>query len=107
MLRLEPRGRRSTKWAYGSPLLALVLTLATAAVIFAILGKDPFLSLYTFFVSPLASSTGRPALLVKAAPLVLIAVGLSLGFRANVWNIGAEGQFTIGAIAGGGVGLAL
>jgi simple sugar transport system permease protein len=107
MLRLEARGRRSTQWAYGSPLLALVLTLATAAVIFAMLGKDPFLSLYTFFVSPLVSSSGLSGLLVKAAPLVLIAVGLSLGFRANVWNIGAEGQFTIGAIAGGGVGLAL
>ena len=107
MLRLEARGRRSTKWAYGSPLLALVLTLATAAVIFAVLGKNPFLSLYTFFVSPLASSSSLSGLLVKAAPLVLIAVGLSLGFRANVWNIGAEGQYTVGAICGGGVGLAL
>jgi simple sugar transport system permease protein len=107
LIRLEPRGRRSMHWAYGSPLLALVLTLATAAVIFSILGKDPLLSLYTFFVSPLVSATGRPELFVKAAPLVLIAVGLSLGFRANVWNIGAEGQYTIGAIAGGGIGLAL
>jgi len=106
-IRLEPRGRRSLLWAYGSPLLALVLTLITAAVIFALLGKDPLVSLYTFFVSPLVSATGRPELLVKAAPLVLIAVGLSLGFRANVWNIGAEGQYTIGAIAGGGIGLAL
>jgi simple sugar transport system permease protein len=81
--------------------------LITAAVIFALLGKDPLVSLYTFFISPLASATGRPELLVKAAPLVLIAVGLSLGFRANVWNIGAEGQYTMGAIAGGGIGLAL
>ena len=107
LIRLEPRGGRSLRWAYGSPLLALVLTLITAAVIFALLGEDPLVSLYTFFISPLASATGRPELLVKAAPLVLIAVGLSLGFRANVWNIGAEGQYTIGAIAGGGVGLAL
>jgi general nucleoside transport system permease protein len=107
LIRLEPRGHRSLRWAYGSPLLALVLTLITTAVIFAMLGKDPLVSLYTFFISPLASATGRPELLVKAAPLVLIAVGLSLGFRANVWNIGAEGQYTIGAIAGGGIGLAL
>ncbi len=107
LIRLESRGRRSLAWAYGSPLLALVLTLITTAVIFALLGKDPLVSLYTFFVSPLVSATGRPELLVKAAPLVLIAVGLSLGFRANVWNIGAEGQYTIGAIAGGGIGLAL
>src|SRR5215831_18387099 len=106
LIRLEPRGRRSATWAYGSPLLALVLTLVTAAVIFALLGKDPLQSLYTFFVSPLVSATGRPELLVKAAPLVLIAVGLSLGFRANVWNIGAEGQYTLGALAGGGLALA-
>src|SRR5215472_7521417 len=106
-IRLEPRGQRSPVWTYCSPLLALLLTLITAAVIFAALGKDPGASLYTFFVSPLASATGRPELFVKAAPLVLIAVGLSLGFRANVWNIGAEGQYTLGAIAGGGVALFL
>lgn len=107
LIRLEPRGQRSALWSYASPLLALALTLATAAIIFAALGKDPLQSLYTFFISPLTSATGRPELFVKAAPLVLIAVGLSLGFRANVWNIGAEGQYTIGAILGGGVGLAL
>jgi simple sugar transport system permease protein len=106
-IRLEPRGQRSVLWSYASPLLALALTLVTAAIIFAALDKDPLESLYTFFIAPLASPTGRPELLVKAAPLVLIAVGLSLGFRANVWNIGAEGQYTIGAILGGGVGLAL
>ncbi|MGH6931625.1 MAG: ABC transporter permease [Dongiaceae bacterium] len=106
MLRLEPRGERSPLWTYCSPLLALLLTLLTTALIFAALGQDPGEALYTFFIAPLVSSTGRPELFVKAAPLVLIAIGLSLGFRANVWNIGAEGQFTIGAIAGGGVALA-
>jgi ABC-type uncharacterized transport system permease subunit len=107
LIRLEPRGGPSRWWAYGSPVLALVLTLAATAIIFAALGKDPGRSLYTYFVAPLASATARPELLVKAAPLVLIAVGLSLGFRANVWNIGAEGQYTLGAIAGGGVALFL
>jgi general nucleoside transport system permease protein len=107
LIRLEPRGRRSLAWAYGSPLLALALTLITTAVIFAMLGEDPLVSLYTFFISPLVSTNGQAELFVKAAPLVLIAVGLSLGFRANVWNIGAEGQYTIGAITGGGIGLAL
>jgi simple sugar transport system permease protein len=106
LIRLEPRGERSALWTYGSPILALLLTLLTAALIFAALGKDPGEALYTFFVAPLVSPNGRPELFVKAAPLVLIAIGLSLGFRANVWNIGAEGQYTIGAIAGGGVALA-
>ncbi len=105
LIRLEPRGEYSPWWAYGSPVLALTLTLAATAVIFAVLGKDPGRSLYTYFIAPLVSATARPELLVKAAPLVLIGVGLSLGFRANVWNIGAEGQYTLGAIAGGGLAL--
>src|SRR6185436_5803756 len=62
-------------------------------------------SLYVFLVAPLVSSSGLPELFVKAAPLILIGVGLSLGFRANVWNIGAEGQFTLGAIFAGGLAL--
>ena len=106
MLRLEPRGERSRLWSYASPLLALALTVVTSAVIFAVLGKDPLESLYVFLVSPLTSATGLPELFVKAAPLILIGVGLSLGFRANVWNIGAEGQYTLGAIFAGGLALA-
>ncbi len=104
-LRLEPRGARSRVWTWGSPVLALALALVTAAIIFALLGAPPGRSLYTYFIAPLTSPTGRPELLVKAAPLILIAIGLSLGFRANVWNIGAEGQYTLGAIAGGGLAL--
>ena len=42
---------------------------------------------------------------VKATPLLLIALGLAVCFRSNVWNIGAEGQFVIGAVAAGGVAL--
>jgi len=103
--RLEARGRRSAFWTYVSPLLALLLTLLTSALLFAILGRDPAVALYTFFVKPLTSPGSLPELLVKASPLVLIGTGLSLGFRANVWNIGAEGQYTLGALAGGGLAL--
>jgi general nucleoside transport system permease protein len=98
MFRLEPRGERSELWTYASPLLALGLTVVVSAIIFSVLGKDPLESLYVFLVSPLTSATGLPELLVKAGPLIMIGVGLSIGFRANVWNIGAEGQFTLGAI---------
>ncbi|HXQ40336.1 MAG TPA: ABC transporter permease [Candidatus Udaeobacter sp.] len=105
LIQLEPRGERSTFWTYGSPLLAIALTLATSAVIFTLLGKSPAIALYTFFIKPLTSPGSLPELLVKASPLVLIGTGLSLGFRANVWNIGAEGQYTMGALAGGGLGL--
>jgi ABC-type uncharacterized transport system permease subunit len=105
LVRLEPRGEEARRWAYGSPILALGLTLVATAVIFAAIGKDPGRSLYTYFIAPLVSATARPELLVKAAPLVLIGVGLALGFRGNVWNIGAEGQYTLGAIFGGGLAL--
>jgi simple sugar transport system permease protein len=107
MLRLEPRGQRSKLWTYASPLLALALTVITSAIIFSVLGKDPLESLYVFLVAPLVSSSGLPELFVKAAPLILIGVGLSLGFRANVWNIGAEGQYTLGAIFAAGLALTL
>jgi general nucleoside transport system permease protein len=105
LLRLEPRGQHSLAWTYASPLLALALTLLASAVIFALLGKSPTAALYEFFIAPLTSPGSLPELIVKASPLVLIGTGLSLGFRANVWNIGAEGQYTLGAIAGGGLAL--
>lgn len=107
MLRLEPRGAESSLWRIGSPVLALVLTTLTAAVIFAAMGRPPFGTVYTFLVSPLLAPGGLQALAVKAAPLVLMGVGLSLAYRANVWNIGTEGQFTLGAIVAGGVALSL
>jgi len=105
LLRLEPRGHHSLFWTYASPLVALALTLVTSALVFEILGRDPGLALYTFFIKPLVSPSSLPELLVKASPLILIGTGLSLGFRANVWNIGAEGQYTLGALAGGGLAL--
>ena len=106
MIRLESRGQVSRAWTTLSPVVAIVLTLISGVVIFSAMGKDPGLALYTFFVQPVTTAYGVTELLVKATPLVLIAMGLSIGFRANVWNIGAEGQFTMGAIVGGGVAIA-
>ena len=90
---------------YLSPILAIVLTLLCGILIFSVMGKDPIHALYTFFVQPLTTVYGLTELGVKAAPLVIIGVGLAIGFRANVWNIGAEGQLTVGAIAGGGLAI--
>ena len=70
---------------------------------------DPFVAIETIFWEPLFGEYAfyyRPQLLVKGAPLILIAIGLSLGFKAGIWNIGAEGQYIIGALTGAGVGLA-
>ncbi len=106
MIRLEPRKQHSEAMIYLTPVLALVLTMITGMIIFAFLGKDPLVALYTYFVLPLSTTYGLTELVVKATPLVMIGIGLAMGFRANVWNIGAEGQFTMGALAGGGLALA-
>ncbi|MEM7223332.1 MAG: ABC transporter permease [Pseudomonadota bacterium] len=105
MVRLERRPQHSQLMVYLSPVIAVVLTLVSGLFIFAALGEDPLVSLYTFFVLPISDLYGLTELLVKATPLVLIGVGLALGFRANVWNIGAEGQLTLGAIFAGGLAI--
>jgi simple sugar transport system permease protein len=97
---LERRAERSTTIAIVSPLIAIALTLVTMVILFAALGKNPVTALTVYFIEPLADSYALIELVVKATPLVLIAVGLSLCYLANVWNIGAEGQFLIGAVCG-------
>jgi general nucleoside transport system permease protein len=103
---LEPRLAPSRLAAWASPLIAAVATLLVGYVLFSVLGKDPWEAFHVFFVKPIATRYGVGELLLKAGPLMLCAVGLAIGYRANVWNIGAEGQLTMGAIFGGGVALA-
>src|SRR5580704_14324638 len=105
MLVLERRGESSSAIAIASPLIAIALTLATIAVLFALLGKNPLQALAVYFLDPLTDAYALQEIAVKATPLVLIAVGLSFCYLANVWNIGAEGQFLIGALAGGWLGV--
>ncbi len=100
-LALERRAERSIFIALLSPLLAIALTLTTGAVLFALLGKPPLEALKIYFFDPLTDPWALQEIAVKATPLVLIGVGLSLCYLANGWNIGAEGQFLIGAICGG------
>lgn len=110
MIRLEKRLEPSRVMTAITPVVAVVLTMIVGGMMFALLGKPPFEAIRIIFWDPLFdpnfSSYSRPQLLVKAGPLILIAIGLSLGFRAGIWNIGAEGQYIIGAICGAGVGLA-
>jgi ABC-type uncharacterized transport system permease subunit len=105
MPRLEARREISRTMTLVTPLIAVLLTVLAGFVLFTLMGYDPFAALYHFFVSPILSLYGLSELLVKATPLILIAVGLAIGFRASVWNIGAEGQLTLGAIFGGGIAL--
>ena len=109
MMRLEKRPQASRAFSYATPVLAVIATMVFGGALFAVLGKDPVASIMTIFWEPLFGDFAfyyRPQLLVKGAPLVLIAIGLSLGFKAGIWNIGAEGQYIMGAICGAGAGLA-
>ena len=106
MIRLEPKGRPSRALSYLSPVMAIGLTMITGAILFSALGKPAGAALYAYFVQPFTTVYGLSELGVKATPLILIGLGLAIGFRANVWNIGAEGQLTLGALAGGAVALA-
>jgi len=99
-IELEKRPNISTLFSILSPFIALVLTIVVGAIMFVLLGKNPLNALYSFFVEPLLEVWSLHELAIKAAPLILIAVGLSVCYRSNNWNIGAEGQFIMGAIAG-------
>jgi general nucleoside transport system permease protein len=105
MFELEVRPQPSAAMAWISPLLALLITLIVGASMFAVLGKDPLAALSVFFVEPVENAYAWSELAVKATPLLLIALGLSVCFRSNVWNIGAEGQYVLGAIGGGWVAM--
>src|SRR6201981_4028294 len=97
---LEKRAERSNTIALISPLIAIGMTIVTMTILFAILGKNPLSALMVYFIDPLTDGYSLQEIAVKATPLVMIAIGLSLCYLANAWNIGAEGQFLIGAVAG-------
>jgi len=91
--------------AYASPVIAIVLMLIGGLMLFSALGKDPIEGFRIFFISPVSDIYGVSELLLKATPLMLVSIGLAIGFRANVWNIGAEGQFIMGGVAASAVAL--
>ncbi len=105
MLKLEVRPEPSKLMSVASPLLALAITVVIGTGLFLLLGKDPVRGLQVFFYEPVKSWYALSELAMKATPLLLIALGLAMCFRSNVWNIGAEGQFIVGAIAAGGVAM--
>lgn len=109
MIKLEKRPQPSNLWSVATPIVAVIATMIAGGILFALLGENPVEAIRTIFWDPLFGEFAfyyRPQLLVKGAPLVLIAIGLSLGFKAGIWNIGAEGQYIMGAVCGAAVGLA-
>jgi len=105
MFKLEPRTQTSMLLAVAAPLLALAITVLIGIMLFTALGKDPVQALGLFFVEPLKNGRALAELSIKAVPLALIALGLAVCFRANIWNIGAEGQFVLGALGAGWVAM--
>jgi general nucleoside transport system permease protein len=105
MLRLEARPEVSKAWVYGSPVLALLVTIGVAGLLFVALGKDPVRGLSIFLIEPWANLRGASEIALKSIPLILCALGLALCYRSNVWNIGAEGQLLMGAIFAGGLAM--
>lgn len=105
-IRLEKRAEPSKAMLYLTPLIAVVMTMVIGAIIFSAIGYDGIGAVREIFITPLTNSLKWQDLGVKAAPLILIAVGLAIGYKANVWNIGAEGQYVVGGLAGTGVAVA-
>jgi simple sugar transport system permease protein len=103
---LEARPEPSRLAGWLSPIVATLAVLVIGFVLFKAMGKNPWEALYAFFLKPISGRNEIAELLLKAGPIMLCAVGLAAGYRANVWNIGAEGQLIMGAIFGGGVALA-
>ena len=102
---LEPRARPSKIMRWTAPLIAIVATLLAGSFLFWALGKPVLESFHVFFIQPMMTSNGWSEMLIKACPLILIAEGLAIGFKARIYNIGAEGQLIMGALAGGGVAI--
>lgn len=104
-MRLIRRASPAQSMIYLAPIFALVATFVAGSVLFGLLGVPVLDALYAFFIEPVSTLYGLAELGVKAAPLILIGCALAIGFRANVWNIGAEGQLVVGAICGSAVAL--
>lgn len=106
MIQLKKRANPSKLMGYLAPVIALGMTLVAGFLLFALLGVPIGEAFRAYFIEPVSDLYGLAELGVKAAPLIMIAAALSLGFRAGIWNIGAEGQLILGGICGGAVALA-
>lgn len=105
MLSIQPRLENAKLMAWLSPFIAVTLTLAVSSILFTWLGVDPVKAFHVFVIQPFADSYNFGELLVKSTPLMLCAIGLALCYRANIWNIGAEGQLLVGAVASSAVAI--
>ena len=106
-IRFEKRLTPSRFMQIATPIASVLLTMLLGAIIFQLIGFDGPRAIYETFITPIVASYKWQDVLTKAAPLIIIGLGLSLGNQAKIWNIGAEGQYILGALAGAGVAFAL
>ncbi len=97
---IETRTRRTRFSAIIPPLIAVCTTIVASIIILTSLDVSPSRALYYLYIAPMATRFNFAEVILKMAPLLLIAQGLAIGFRARIWNIGAEGQLIMGAIGG-------
>ncbi|MEO6015294.1 MAG: ABC transporter permease [Devosia sp.] len=105
-LKLEKRPEPSKWMVVFTPIASVLLTMLIGVIVFDAIGVNGQRAVVDIFLTPLLASYKWQDVATKAAPLIIIALGLSIGNRANVWNIGAEGQYVIGSLCAAGVGLA-
>jgi simple sugar transport system permease protein len=95
-LELDPSGREAPWWV---TVVAVAAAFGVVALFIVLTGKDPMAVYAKMLGGAFATSFGITETLVKAIPLMLCGLGVSLAYRIQVWNIGAEGQFIVGAVA--------
>jgi general nucleoside transport system permease protein len=105
-LELTPRETVSTLRKVITPVIAFAVALLIGGVVVWLMGRSPLKAFDVYVTQPLTQGWAIQEILLKATPLLLIAVGLSFCYRADRWNIGAEGQFVFGGLCGGGVAIA-
>ena len=98
-MRLERRAHRPFALVVASPIIAIVAALAISGVLIALAGAPVFEAYYQIVVGSFGSKLAVTETLTRATPLIFTGLAAAVAFRAQVWNIGAEGQFYIGAIA--------
>ncbi len=105
-IKLEKRREPSVTMLVLTPVVSVLVTMLIGIVVFDLIGIDGLKAVTDIFITPLITSYKWQDVAVKAAPLIIIALGLSVANRAQVWNIGAEGQYIMGALCATGVGIA-
>jgi general nucleoside transport system permease protein len=105
-IKLERRPKPSRMMLVFTPVASVIVTMLIGMVVFDLMGIDGARAVKDIFLSPLLLSYKWQDVALKAAPLIIIALGLSVGNRAQIWNIGAEGQYIVGALASAGIGIA-